>query len=95
MVGKTRDEIFQVIELAIKEVKDIFQEDICLIDSFVEITPKDIPKESIPLWYLGQSITLMAKADIVYFAKGWRNARGCIIENTCACEYGLLTIETN
>jgi hypothetical protein len=39
------------------------------------------------LWNFG------AGADIAYFAKGWQDARGCKIENTCAIEYGIPVIE--
>ncbi|RHU77980.1 DUF2829 domain-containing protein [Butyribacter intestini] len=35
----------------------------------------------------------MADADVAYFAKGWESARGCRIENQCAIEYGIDTIE--
>lgn len=33
------------------------------------------------------------EADVVYFAKGWENARGCRIEHTVAKEYGLKIME--
>lgn len=32
-------------------------------------------------------------ADVAYFAPGWDKARGCKIENICAKEYGIHTIE--
>lgn len=38
---------------------------------------------------LGQSIKLMADADIVYFCSGWEKARGCRIEHEVACAYDL------
>lgn len=37
--------------------------------------------------------SFLAGADIAYFAKGWQDARGCKIENTCAIEYGIPVIE--
>ena len=43
--------------------------------------------------FLGKSLELLSTADIAYFAKGWENARGCRIENTCAIEYGITVIE--
>jgi hypothetical protein len=43
--------------------------------------------------FLGKSLELLSTADIAYFAKGWENARGCRIENTCAIEYGIAVIE--
>ena len=91
MKGKTNEEILKTREEAIEEAKCIFgDEEINVIDSFV----KGAPHDANPLWYLGQSILLLSTADVAYFAKEWRNARGCVIENLCANEYGLLTIET-
>lgn len=42
-----------------------------------------------PLWYLGKAIQLLGNADLVVFAKGWEQNRGCRIEHACAVEYGL------
>lgn len=42
-----------------------------------------------PLFCLGASLMDMAKADAVYFCKGWENARGCIIEHSAATAYGI------
>jgi len=92
MKGKTEKEIKEVKETAIEEVKDLFpDEEIVVIDSYI----KDAPDDAKPLWYLGQSILLLAKADVAYFAKDWRKARGCVIENICANEYNLICIQTN
>lgn len=41
-----------------------------------------------PLEYLGKSISLMADADLVLFASGWEQARGCKIEHEVAVAYG-------
>lgn len=60
-----------------------------VIDSFFQEAPVDAK----PLWFLGKSLELLAGADIAYFAKGWQEARGCKIENTCAIEYGIPVIE--
>lgn len=46
-----------------------------------------------PLWFLGESLKLLATADIAYFATGWEGARGCKIEHICAEEYGVHIIE--
>lgn len=53
----------------------------------------EAPVDAKPLWFLGKSLELLAGADIAYFAKGWQDARGCKIENTCAIEYGIPVIE--
>lgn len=89
MRGKTDEEILAVREQAIKSAKDLFGEEVEVIDSFFQSAPADAR----PLWFLGKSLELLSTADVVYFAKGWEDARGCRIENTCAIEYGIKVIE--
>ena len=89
MRGKSNDEIRQVRNEAIVIAHNITNEDIEVIDSFFEGAPVDAK----PLWYLGKSIELLANADFVYFAEGWNEARGCIVEHYCAKEYGLTIIK--
>jgi hypothetical protein len=43
----------------------------------------------IPVCFLAKSIENMSLCHIVYFAKGWENARGCRIEHNIALNYGL------
>ena len=64
-------------------------DDIEIIDSFFENAPADAR----PLWFLGKSLELLATADVAAFARGWRDARGCRIENICAIEYGIEVVE--
>ena len=88
MRGKTDEEILAVREKAIKSAEKQIGEPVEVIDSFFQSAPVDAK----PLWYLGESLKLLAEADVAYFAKGWDEARGCKIENTCAIEYGIETI---
>ena len=91
MKGKTDEEILKEREKAIASAKRNFVEDeeIEVIDSFFQSAPADAR----PLWFLGKSLELLSTADIVYFAKGWENARGCRIENTVEIRYGIDVIE--
>ena len=91
MKGKTDEEILKVRHKAIASAKKNFSddEDVEVIDSFFQNAPADAR----PLWFLGKSLELLSTADIAYFAKGWQDARGCRIENTCAIEYGIDVIE--
>ena len=91
MKGKTDEEILAVREKAIANAKAQLsdEEDVEVIDSFFQNAPADAR----PLWFLGKSLELLSTADVAYFAKGWENARGCRIENTCAIEYGIDVIE--
>ena len=85
MRGKTDEEILAVREKAIASAKKHIGEDVEGIDSFFQ----NAPAEAKPLWFLGKSLELLSTADVAYFAKGWEEARGCRIENTCAVEYGI------
>ena len=89
MRGKTEEEILAVREKAIKSAEKQVGEPIEVIDSFFQSVPVGVK----PLWYTGESIKLLAEADVAYFAKGWDEARGCKIEHTCAVEYGIDRIE--
>lgn len=85
MRNKTNEEILAVREKAIKSVEKNLGEKVEVIDSFF----MNKPEEAHPLCLLGKSLELLSTADVVYFAKGWEEARECKIENTCAIEYGL------
>ena len=90
MKDKTDEEILLERQVAIDSVKEKFPgEEIEVIDSFF----RDAPHDARPLWFLGKSLELLSTADVAYFCKGWENARGCKIENTCAIEYGITVIE--
>lgn len=56
-----------------------------VIDSFF----KNAPHEAKPLWFLGKSLELLSTADVCFFASGWNDARGCLIEHECCIQYGI------
>ena len=89
MRGKTDAEILAERSNAIQAAKDSVKDEIEVIDSVFQ----DAPVDATPLWYLGESLKLLATADVAYFAPGWDKARGCKIENLCAKEYGVHVIE--
>ncbi len=87
MRGKTDKQIKLEREDAIAKAKDVLGEEVEIIDSyFEEYNPNN---GCIPMKYLAKSIELLADADIVYFANGWQDARGCKIEHDCAVAYGI------
>ena len=88
MSGKADEEILAERKVAIKAAEELLREPVEVIDSFFQSAPVDTK----PLWYLGESLKLLAEADVAFFAKGWDEARACKIENTCAIEYGIETI---
>ena len=90
MKDKTDEQILEERERAVSVVKEKFNgEDVEIIDSFFQSAPHDAK----PLWFLGKSLELLSTADVAYFIGEWKNYRGCKIENTCAKEYGIETIE--
>lgn len=90
MKDKTDEQILKERERAVSVVKKKFNgEDVEIIDSFFQSAPHDAK----PLWFLGKSLELLSTADVAYFIGEWKNYRGCKIENTCAKEYGVETIE--
>lgn len=53
------------------------------------LTPFDSWEKLLPLCYLAKSLENMSLCHVVYFCKGWENARGCRIEHDAAVAYGL------
>lgn len=83
MRGLTDEHILEIREAAKRKAEKRIGEEVEVIDSFFRGT--NLP----PLECLGESIKLLAKADVVYFVYGWEQARGCRIEFECACAYDL------
>lgn len=88
MRGKSDEEILMEREKAIKAAEKLVGEPVEVIDSFFQNAPADAK----PLWFLGKSLELLSNADVAYFAPGWKDARGCIIEHDCAISYGIKSI---
>lgn len=82
MKGLSEKEIKSNREKAIKNIKNLYGDDVEIIDSHIK-------REGTPLWCLGKSIELLSTADIAYFCKGWNTTRGCRIEYMCADNYGI------
>lgn len=84
MNDKTDEEIkverAKIVDACIKEYGEIE-----VIDSFFESAPHDVRA----LWFLAKSLELLSTADIVFFADGWKDYRGCKIEHECAVQYGI------
>ena len=87
MRGKTNEQIRQEREALVKRLeKDNFE----VVDTIiVENAPKGCNEA---IYYLSKSIEFISKADIVYFMKGWEEARGCKIENKICQDYGKQTM---
>lgn len=91
MNGLTDEEILKAREIAKMCAEISLGESLELIDSFIEDYPDESVKNT-PVWFLGKSIQLLSEADVVYFAEGWRNARGCKLEFAIASTYDIKII---
>lgn len=87
MRGKTNEQIRKEREELVKRLeKDNFE----VVDTIIaENAPKGCNEA---IYYLSKSIEFISKADIVYFMKGWEEARGCKIENKICQDYGKQTM---
>ena len=92
MNGKSADDIAVERDEIVREILDEHPEDE-VIDSVIgDYNPCD---GNVAVKYLSRSIEMLADADIVYFGRGWKDARGCRIEHDIAIAYGFTVIEDN
>lgn len=90
MAGMTDAEILERRKELIELVKHKYaDEEIEVIDSFTK-SEEIVGKGRIAM--LGDSISLMADADIVIFAKNWRKSKGCMVEHEVCVQYRIMRI---
>jgi len=89
MRGKTDTEITKERHKAISKAKELYGEEVEVIDSFFQSAPIDAK----PLWFLGKSLELLSGADVAVFCPGWEDARGCRIESAACVAYEIPFIE--
>ena len=63
---------------------------IAVVDTYFTDDISNISRPDI--YFLAKSILAMQDVDAVYFADGWRNARGCEIEHQICMKYGIKTL---
>jgi hypothetical protein len=87
MNGRNDKDILEEMEMMKRELKLRYpKKEFEFIDSF---TKEEDVKNKGRIAMLGHSIMLMHDADVVFFAKDYRSARGCRIEEAVAIEYGI------
>ena len=89
MNGLTDEEISETHDRAIKAVKELGYEFMksYFVESF-RVNEDGSCDVNIPVHFLAKAINVMSKCTAVYFCKGWKDARGCIIEHEIATRYG-------
>lgn len=84
MRGKTEEQIKEERQKIVEKFNKMHIEVINTM--FTEEAPEDC---NAAVYYLGKSISAMKDIDAIYMADGWREARGCRVENQVAREYGI------
>lgn len=93
MGGLTDEKIERVRKEAKSTLEELGYEVIDTKFNFSEGYLKRKGVKHLSLHYLAVSLMEMATCDLVYFCKGWENARGCVVEHEAAEKYDLEIIE--
>lgn len=90
MHGKKLSEIFEVIEYAEAELSEEYpNRRIAVMYEYILDNNRACIRDCIsPLGCFAHSLEAMDYADVVVFAPGWSEARGCILEHSVAEKYG-------
>ena len=95
MASKTEDEITEDRDRAIAYLESQGYEVINTRFTDEWYSKENMEKRgvvNIPLCFMAKSLEHMCLVDVVYFVKGWENARGCRIEHEAAKAYGMTII---
>lgn len=94
MSGRDEKEVRKRMLDIYEKYKKVHQDkETIFVDQFIKAIPlsiRDTKKEG--PWCLGDSVKLMAMADIVIFANDFLEARGCRIEHDICVAYDLMYI---
>ena len=87
MKGRTEEEIKASIQ-KMKKIAEIYEdEELELIDSYIEDNPPKNNNEAV--WYLGESLKKLAQADVFIGIAENYDWSGCYIERETAERYGI------
>lgn len=85
---RTLTEIMDERRQAVQAVQQLYHEPVEVLNPF----SPDMPNHN-GLWLLGRNLEFMSEADVVVFAPEWKNHTNCKIEQFCAMDYGIESIE--
>jgi hypothetical protein len=94
MKSKSTEQVKVEMQGFFEKIKSVLP-DAELIDSVIDGADKNIAAkgDSVGVWYLGESLKMLSEADIVFFAPGYKDYRGCRLEWLVANEYGKYCVE--
>lgn len=88
MSGRDDEEVLAERQEAIEHIYEQFKKKKNTVLVFLDQFFVDqVPYDANSVWYLGHSITILSKADYIYFTGLWAEARGCLIEAEIAKQY--------
>lgn len=87
MKGRTEEDIRKSMHRMHKMAEAAFDQELEVIPSYIEDHPPENASQAV--WYLGQSISLMAKADYFIGVHWDADFTGCNIEADVATHYGI------
>lgn len=96
MANKTKDEIIETREKVRNDLEQAGFEVVNTLFTDGRYSSEYMEKEdiiNIPLYFFANSILKMSKCNVVYFCKGWEEARGCRLEHAIAESYEIKIIE--
>lgn len=92
MNGNTEEEIKATRERAIAQLEGMGYEVVNTLftdEWYSREKMEECGVVQIPLRFLAKSLEKMSLCHVVFFCKGWENARGCKLEHAAAEAYGL------
>ena len=84
MSGLTNDEILNVRQKATQFISDKYPDNEILVLPSYKEQPDNTYNATSAVDLLGNAISLMARANVIYFVPGWKKSKGCQIENEVA-----------
>ena len=84
MSGLTNEEILNVRQKATQFISDKYPDNEILVLPSYKEQPDNTYNATSAVDLLGNAISLMSKANIIYFVPGWKKSKGCQIENEVA-----------
>lgn len=104
MTGFDEKDILAVRDRATKDIMEYFKDtqcDVTILQSYFHDSVRDSVEEESrrdedtvnwDIFWLSQSLSHLALADVVWMCDGWQYSIGCKIENHVAAEYGIPVI---
>ena len=90
MNGRSDKDIKEEREDILRKVSETLGDEVEEIQSFIPLKFREKDYKVPGLAYLGESLKMLANADVAVFAEGHENARGCRVEHHAAEAYGVV-----